>query len=224
MMMLNFIALDGTGGNGFIWKASTTKSRTGDAFDMTSVFSYARAHDTLAPSGVGSDPHGWRNALNAYGWGSGALTPERRIYDDRVYRGFDAAVRAAVVAIARYRKPVGILAWAGRHAQVITGFVATGENPAISDAFTVSSVYLSDPLASSKAVNKQISLTALRGGSLVYRLRTYRMTDSPHDDPYTAGWIRSSVRSAPSEWYGRYVLVVPIRSGLPYARRTVAAP
>jgi hypothetical protein len=214
-MMLNFTAQSGAGGKGFVWKVSTAKSRTGDPRDMTSIFAYARANDTLSSAGRGSDPHGWRNALNFFGWGSTALSASRRIYDDRTYRSFDDAVRAAVVAIARYHKPVGMLAWAGGHAQVITGYRVTGGNPAQSSSFSVTDVYLSDPLASDGIVNRLVSVRNLRSGSLLLRLRPYSQTDSPYDDPLTSGWIRSSVRYGPSEWFGRYVLIVPVRNGLP---------
>jgi hypothetical protein len=214
MMMLNFVALAGTGGNGFIWHKSTVKSRAGDPLDMTSVFSFARGHDTLL-GGTGSEPHGWRNALNYSGWGSSAMTPDVRVYDDRAYIGFDAAVKDAVLALARYRKPVGVLAWAGGHAQVITGYKVTGEDPRVSTNFSVDSVYLSDPLQADGVVNKLVSITSFRLGPLTYRFRRYSQVDSPYDDPYTPGWIRSSVRSGPSEWFARYVLVIPVRNGLP---------
>ncbi len=215
MMMLNFVALSGSGGNGFVWHASTVKNRTGDARDMTSIFSFARAHDTLSAAGSGSDPHGWRNALNYYGWGAHALTPDARIYDDRAYIGFDEAVKDAVVAIARYHMPVGVLAWGGGHAQVMTGYLATGENPATSTNFSVNAVYLSDPLAADGVVNKLLYVNTLRLGPMVYRFRRYSQVDSPYDDPYTPGWILSSVRFRRSEWFTRYVLIVPIRAGLP---------
>ncbi|HEU4573121.1 MAG TPA: hypothetical protein VFR93_10575 [Candidatus Limnocylindrales bacterium] len=215
MMMLNFTALSGGGGNGFRWKASRAKNVAGDSRDMTSVFAWARAHDTLAPAGRGSDPHGWRNALNYYGWGSTALGVSTRIYDDRTFRGFDEAVRAAVVAIARFHKPVGVLAWAGRHAQVVTGYRVVGANPATSTNFTVTHVYLSDPLASDGYVNRFVYIDTLRQGSLLIRLRPYSQTDSPYDDPYTPGVIASSTRTGRSEWFGRYVLILPIRNELP---------
>jgi len=214
-IMLNLTALAGSPGNGFVWHTSVQKNTAGDPNDLTSIFAYARAHDTLSSAGLGSDPHGWRNALNYFGWGLSTPTADVRVYDDRTFIGFDAAVKAAVIAIARYHKPVGMLAWAGRHAQVITGYVVTGEDPAISTNFVVNSVYLTDPLASSQIPNALVSVTALRLGSLVTRLRRYSQTDSPYDDPYTAGWIRSSARNRPSEWFGRFVLILPIRDGLP---------
>ena len=132
---------------------------------MVSILSFSRANDTLEAGARGTDPHGWRNALNAYGWGRDAMTdPAKRVYDDRAYRSFDGAVRAAVKAIARRSMPVGILGWAGGHAQVITGYVVTGADPGASDDFTVRYVYLSDPLASNGTVNRRLSVDKLRSG------------------------------------------------------------
>ena len=225
MMMLNFTALSGAGGRGFTWRASRTKNVVSDPDDMMSLFSFARGHDTLLSTKSGSDAHGWRNVLNYFGWGEAAMIdPARRVYEDRAYGSFDAAVRSAVIAIARYRMPVGMLGWAGGHAQVITGYKVTGENPASSSDFTVVAVYLSDPLASDNVVNALVSVKTLRSGSLKVRLRPYTEADSPHDDPYTPGVIKSSVRTGPSEWYGRYVLIVPIRSGAPLERRSQTTP
>jgi hypothetical protein len=221
MTMLNTIAARGTGGPGFTWTTYKVKHNTSDSADrrdMTSILAFARARDTLRSTSAGSDPHGWRNALNYHGWGEAAMTdPSRMVYQDRAYRGFTGAVKAAVRAIARYGMPVGILGWAGGHAQVMTGYVVTGENPAVSSNFEVRYVYLSDPLRKSWIVNKRLSLEQLRSGSLKFRFQSYRESDSPYDDPYTGNVIRSSVRATvgPSEWYRRWVIIAPVRSGLP---------
>ena len=133
MIMLNTIAARGTGGDGFAWTPYRVKLDPDPANrqDMLSILAFERANDTLRSASHGSDPHGWRNALNAYGWGQDAMTdPARRVYDDREYRTFGGAVRAAVKSIARYSMPVGILGWAGGHAQVMTGYVVTGADPA----------------------------------------------------------------------------------------------
>src|SRR3954451_18706576 len=96
MMMLNFAALSGTGGNGFRWHTDRVKHSLTDYHDLTSILWWERVHDTLAASSSGSDPHGWRNALNYFGWGSAALTdPTKRVYNDLAYTSFDAAVRGA---------------------------------------------------------------------------------------------------------------------------------
>ena len=132
MHMLNTIAYRGTGGYGFRWKPYTVKksSNPDQLRDMTSILAFERRNDTLRSSTSGSDAHGWRNALNYYGWGSSAMTNASiRPYEDRAYSTYRSAMKAAVRAIARLGMPVGVLAWAGGHAQVITGYVVTGADP-----------------------------------------------------------------------------------------------
>jgi len=140
MHMLNTIAYRGTGGHGFRWKPYTVKksSNPDQLRDMTSILAFERRNDTLRSSTSGSDAHGWRNALNYYGWGSSAMTNASiRPYEDRAYSTYRSAMKAAVRAIARLGMPVGVLAWAGGHAQVITGYVVTGADPKVSSDFTV---------------------------------------------------------------------------------------
>lgn len=220
MIMLNFVALRDSGGDGFIWRTNRTHNSSDphNYRDMTSILYFARSHDTLRSSGIGSDPHGWRNALNYYGWGRGAMTDaSRRVYDDLQFTSSGAAIKAAVRAIARFNKPVGILGWAGGHAQVMHGYVVTGANPATSNDFTVRYVYLTDPLKSDGLVNEKISLRSFQSGNIRYRFRAYREADSPYDDTYSSGWRRSSVLPTvgASEWYRRWVIIAPIRAGLP---------
>jgi len=221
MIMLNTIAYRRTGGEGFLWtpyRVKNNKANRSDTRDMTSILWWARAHDTLSAWSAGSDAHGWRNALNLYGWGSAAVTdPTKRMYDDLEYTTYDGAVHAAVRAIAQYRMPVGILGWAGGHAQVMTGYVVVGEDPTTSDNFSVQAVYLSDPLYSNHTVNLKLSNWGFRAGTLRTRFQAYREIDSPYDDGYKPGWKRSSVSpsAGSSEWYHRWVIVAPIRSGLP---------
>jgi hypothetical protein len=220
MIMLNTIAYRHTGGATFRWTPTRVKNdpnRT-NYHDMTSILLFERAHDTLSTLGAGSDAHGWRNALNAYGWGSASMTdPTRSVYDDLEFTSYDAAVHAAVRAIARYQMPVGILTWAGGHAQVMTGFVVDGDDPRLSDSFTVRYVYLSDPLYGDHVVNTKVSNATFKSGTLRVRFQAYRETDSPYDDTYRAGWKRSSVAPSrgTSEWYHRWVIVAPIRAMVP---------
>ena len=221
MIMLNTIAYRQTGGPGFRWTSYRVKNNTvnpKDPRDMTSILWFEKAHDTLSSLGRGSDPHGWRNALNLYGWGSAAMTDaSRNVYRDLEYTSYDAAVHAAVRSIARFGMPVGIAAWAGRHAQVMTGYVVEGADPAISNSFTVRYVYISDPLKTDGYVNAKITNTGFKGGNLKVRFQRYRETDSPFDDGYAPGWLRSSVSptKGTSEWYSRWVIIAPIRAGLP---------
>lgn len=205
--MLNFIAVRSTGGDGFLWRptiSATVRDR---------ILAWERRRDTL-PGGYGSDPHGWRNALNYYGWGAGALYAGSRVYDDYAFSSFDGAMKATVRALAATGKPVGMLGWRGAHAQMITGYYGLIGDPFARDAtggytnaFSVGGFYLTDPLRESKAVNRVISYTALRQ-TTTYRMRfqRYYETDSRFDDPYTPGY-----RVSRHEWYGRFVLVLPIR-------------
>jgi hypothetical protein len=207
MVMLNVIALGGRGGSGFVWT-----TRLGSAA-VDSILAWERTHDTLE-GGHGSDPHGWRNALNYYGWGSAALVAGSRVYEDRAHATFDGSMKNAIRALIRHRKPVGIVAWAGRHAQMVTGYDGLVGDPFAKDAqgrftntFTVAAVYLSDPLKSQAIVNRRISWSELKGSSnLKLRFRPYLETDSPYDDPYTPGTL-----AARDEWYGKFVTIVPVR-------------
>jgi hypothetical protein len=217
MIMLNTIAYRHTGGAGFLWRPYKVKNSTDprDVRDLTSILAFERGHDTLSVSGDGSDPHGWRNALNYYGWGSAVMTdPSKRVYETLAFGSYDSAVHAAVRAIARFGMPVGIATWAGGHAQVMTGYVVDGADPALSSAFTVRYVYVTDPLYLQQHIDYKVSDATLRSGTFVLRFQSYRQSDSPYDDPYTVGWKRSSVRPAtgPSQWYGRWVIVAPIRT------------
>jgi hypothetical protein len=123
-------------------------------------------------------------------------------------------MRAAVRALIRTRKPVGLLGWGGRHAQMLTGYYGLRGDPfarnpdgTLSNAFTVAGFYLSDPLRSDGFVNDRISYVRLRDTSNLHlRFRRYRQSDSWLDDRYTAG-----ITVARNAWIGRFVLVVPRR-------------
>jgi hypothetical protein len=207
MDMLNFVALRGTGGSGFRWNVSTSGATRDRILD------WERDNDTLR-GGDGSDPHGWRNALNYYGWGSTALHEGRRVYDDRSYDGYTPAMRDVVRSLIRTRKPVGVLARRGQHAQMITGYFGlTGDpfrkNPDGSWAndFRVAGFFISDPLRSASIVNRKVGYTEFRDTSnLKLRFQRYYETDSPYDDRYTSGTVASY-----REWYDRYVLIIPLR-------------
>lgn len=207
MDMLNFIALARTGGTGFRWTPTTS----GAARD--SILAWERTHDTLA-GGNGSDPHGVRNALNYFGWGSGTMKAGYRVYDDISFSTFDGAVKRAVRAMAQTRKPVAILAWAGKHMQMLVGYYGLVGDPFARDSlghytnqFTVEGFYLADPLKSQAFVNRPISYSTFRyTADPKFRYRPYVETDSPYDDPYTPGYLSSRY-----EWYGRYVIVAPLR-------------
>jgi len=205
--MLNFIAARSTGGDGFIWQPTVWGSI------RDKILAWQRTHDTLV-GGRGSDPHGWRNALNYYGWGAEALVAGARVYDDFAYTSYDGAMKAAVRALILTGKPVGLLGWRGAHAQMITGYYGLVGNPFAKDdagryrnAFSVAGFYMTDPLRRSRVVNRTIRYTTLRSTSN-YRIRfqRYYETDSRYDDPYTPGYRRSR-----DEWYRRFVVILPVR-------------
>lgn len=199
LIMLNQVAARGARGDDFEWvpSAALVKQR--------SIMRWARAHDTLEPGPGGTDPNGWRNALNRYGWGD-YEDPTRMTYQVFSYSSYGAAVKSAIMALARYRRPVGLLGWAGGHAQVLHGYSVIGQNPRTSSDFRVEYVYLTDPLKRDALRNARISYSKLLRGPLKYRLRKYRQKDSPLDDPYTPGFL-----VADKGWYGRYVIVAPVR-------------
>lgn len=207
MDMLNFIALANTGGDGFKWQVNLSGSM------RDAVLRYEKSHDTIVTTANGSDPHGWRNALNHYGWGDQALGDGARVYEDRGFDTMNEAIRAAVRQMITTRKPVGVLGWSGRHAQMITGYYGLTGDPFAKTAeggwlnrFTVAGVYLTDPLRADGLVNAKISLTQLSSGRNTIRFARYMETDSPYDDPYQAG-----ERASRGEWVNHFVLVLPVK-------------
>jgi len=123
-------------------------------------------------------------------------------YKVQAYSSYAGAVKSAVMAIARFGKPVGILGWAGKHAQIINGYQVSGQDPATSSNFTVLAIYLTDPLAKDGLRNVRISNANFANGSLTYRFRRYAETDSPYVDPYTPG-----ATVARNGWYGKWVIL-----------------
>jgi len=196
MMMLNFIAANSANkGAGFTWSPTTSYA------SQEAILAYERAHMTMLVSSKGSDPHGWRNALNYYGWGS----IDAGVYVDRAYSSYLSAAKAAIIAMAQTDKPVAILGWAGGHAQILNGYSVSGADPASgSTAFTINKVYITDPLASDGYRNVGISSATWQSGSSHIAFRAYNQTDSPYTDP-----IDGHVGKA--EWYGKWVLILPVK-------------
>jgi len=82
----------------------------------------------------GTGPGGW----------AALLTEEGYPYEVRAYPSRLAAMRAAASALRATGRPVGILAWAGVHSWVMTGFEATAD-PAAARMFTVTTAFVLDP-------------------------------------------------------------------------------
>jgi hypothetical protein len=96
----------------------------------------ARRLSTPRLRGAGSEPEGWARSLNRLGYGP---------YEVRAERTRAAAIAAGARALRLTGRPVGLLIWRGAHAWVMSGFRATAD-PAYTDDFTVTHVYMQDPL------------------------------------------------------------------------------
>jgi hypothetical protein len=88
------------------------------------------------PGRKGASVWGWAAGLNDLGYGP---------YRVAGYPTIDAALAAAARAIRFTGRPVGLLMWRGRHAWVMTGFLATAD-PRATAGFRVTDVNVVDPL------------------------------------------------------------------------------
>jgi len=193
---------------------TTSWSATTSYDEQKAVLAFERANMTMPTSYKGSDPHGARNALNYFGWGSMSAG----IYSDVAWPTFGAAAKAVVSSIARLWKPAIVFAWGGGHAQLVTGYKTHGANPAISDDFTVTGIYLTDPLLGSISVvdktgahnlqtigqDQYISLARWRSGTTPVRFSQYWQTESTYRDPIDGNLGKW-------EWYGKFVAVIAER-------------
>ncbi|HEX9549520.1 MAG TPA: cell wall-binding repeat-containing protein [Candidatus Limnocylindrales bacterium] len=197
MMMLNMAAYGGAvAPDGFAWTPS-------QSFDVQSaILAWEREHMTQPRAGtVGSDPHGWRNALNHFGWGS----IESDVYRDLAFGSLDSALKQAIVSAAQFGKPTGLLMQNGTHAVVLNGWDVTGDDPRTGSLdFGILGVYLTDPWQPNGHRNYYVTQASLAAGSPSVRFGPYLETDSTATDPIDGQVGRD-------EWYGRYVIVAAIR-------------
>ena len=145
------------------------------------ILQYEQPRDALANSVQrGSDPLGWSRAATYFSSRTGKPT----VYLWEAYGSARSALRRAARQIALTSKPVGLLVAHGSHALVMTGFSASS-NPAKSDSFTLSSIWVSDPYGSAhRAYDARAT-----------PLNTYLQTDA-------TPWYDA-------HWYGRYIVIVP---------------
>ena len=144
------------------------------------ILNYEQPRDALNDKKQrGSDPLGWSKALTYFA----SRTGTSFTYNWEAYASEAAALKRAATQIAVTRKPVGLAIMNGRHAVVMTGFEAS-RDPLLGD-FTLTHVWLSDPIGSSHA-----RYTA--AGSPLNR---YLETDAT--PTYDAAW------------YGKFVIVAP---------------
>ncbi len=158
------------------------ESRTGEL----AILRYEQANDALSGgTGRGSDARGWAIAL----------TEMSRYADDPTNFGhlaFDSpgeALQFAATQMAKLGKPVGILAAAGTHGIVMTGFNATADPSKTSD-FTITAIAYSDPYGVHHDV---VSPTVFDDAPLFTR---YKELDAR---PWFDGY-----------WYDHWVIVAPM--------------
>lgn len=176
-----------------VWQVDTSFARQED------ILEFERKHMTSGIWIDGTDPHGWRNALNWYGWGS----LDAGVYEDASYPNFENAAHAVVTSLARTHKPVGILAWSGSHAQFVTGYEVTGGDPRVSDNFTIDAIYLTDPWRPDEIRNVRVPISTWKSGPGYIRFAPYWQKDYTTVDP-----IDGKVGSV--EWRGKYVIEQPV--------------
>jgi hypothetical protein len=192
--MLNTISYSGTDPT-LTWQPTNSYSM------QESILSFERAHMTMLKRSAGSDPHGWRNALNYYGWGSISAG----VYRDLAYSSIDAAQKAAVIAIARFHKPVGVFSQGGAHAEFVTGYRVIGDDPRTgSSEFRILGVYLTDPWRVARYRDAYVTSSRWRWGFTWLRFEPYLQPDSPYRDP-----IDGQIGKV--EWYGKWVIVKPVK-------------
>lgn len=132
----------------------------------------------------GADPYGWASVLNFRGAGP-----------YQIYSGASVAdtVHALARAMALSGRPVGVTVWRGSHAWVVSGVTAT-DDPARTDAFTVLTVSVTDPLWTLRGPGRGIIspstwMTVAQFGSAFL----------PYHDPRRDPAIE-----------GRYIAIVPV--------------
>jgi hypothetical protein len=133
----------------------------------------------------GTGPGGWAAALTEMGYP----------YEVRAYASRLAAMRAAATALRTTGRPVGILAWAGVHSWVMTGFKATAD-PAAAQMFTVTEAYVLDPWypwVSSRWPRSEAPDVPRDAKDLVANVLPWKLASGPYPDRD-----------------GKFVLVVPL--------------
>jgi hypothetical protein len=101
------------------------------------LYRFARKTSPWVESRPGASVYGWSEGLERLGYGP---------YEELSGDTRQAALRIAARQMRLTRKPVGLLVWAGDHAWVMSGFKATAD-PAATDDFTVTHVWVEDPWA-----------------------------------------------------------------------------
>ena len=148
--------------------------------NQMTILRYAQTRDALNDAVQrGTDPLGWELAATRFS----LYTSRPTNYRWEAYATKAEALKRAATQIARYGKAVGLLVQHGRHAVVMNGFTST-HNP-LTGSFTVTGVWVSDPLGSKNAYYSASGAP----------LNTYLQLDA------TATYDKA--------WYGKYIIVAP---------------
>lgn len=155
------------------------RSRTAQA----RYFDWMRTRNRYTiPRSDGVDPQGWAAGL-------------QRWVDDR-YRvasstSFVSSLRAAVKSLRRTNRPVGLLVARGGHAWILHGFTATAD-PAVTDAFRITSVRVTGPL------------WGLQSRTFGYDMRPNTSLTPAELARFWTPWHYAGVRMV---WEGRFVAI-----------------
>lgn len=208
LIMLNLISLnssyqwttaapDAAPAPTFVWKPTLSFKA------QESILSWERAHQDEPLYKPGADVAGWRNALNYYGWGS--ITAG--VYQDLAYTTFAQAAVATVRSIAMTDMPVGILAWYGSHAQIVTGYSVTGDDPRTgSTNFKINGVFLTDPLMERHHLDYYVTYEEWKAGPIQLRFGPYLQVNSIYKDPIDG-------KAGKRVWLHKFVIIGPASLG-----------
>jgi hypothetical protein len=147
--------------------------------NQSAYMSYAFYHSAYVAR-VGAELDGWANALNNYG--AGAYSPV----------GYGSSYEALKAAATRMRvtgKPIGLVVMEGHHAWVMAGFTSVGDDPAVSQNFTVTSVTVMAPFYGSIAYDPAPGSVASMA--------------------YMAGKLTPYTDDFPTIWDGKYMIIQP---------------
>jgi hypothetical protein len=128
----------------------------------------------------------WEDAHNG-GTGPGGwaalLTEKGYPYEVRVFASRNEAIRAAARAIRATNRPVGVLAWAGVHSWVMTGFPAS-RDPAAGGSFVVTTARIIDPWypwVSSRWPKSEAPNVPRDAADLKANVRPWKLASGPYE-------------------------------------------
>lgn len=160
---------------------------------------------TLARRWSGPSPSGRvRQGASVRGWAAGLTIMDVGPYKLAGETSVQAALKTAAKAMRATGKPVGLLMWRGGHAWVMSGFSATAD-PRTTDRFTVTGVYVVDPLYPN---GSSVWGASPRPGQLLTPAQLGRQFLPRRTNRQSAIW------AGVNRWSrlgGKYVLVLPYR-------------